>query len=1322
MTKQMNMLGQFLKKRPLVLLMMLAATPSAHAQDSVCARVKLEIKQELTLERQGFDAEMKILNTTDNGNIDNVSVVVKVTDEFGVPVAITDNPNDTTAKFFVRLSNKENINNVDGSGVVVAKTTGVVNWLLIPAPGSAGAGAAGKKYLVSATLKYRYGGADSVLELDPDVITVKPLPLLTLDYFLTTDVVADDPFTPAIEPAEPFTLGVRIKNNGQATAKNMKIDSAQPKIIENKQGLLINFLLTGSYINDAPAQKSLLLDFGDIAGNSSKMGRWNMETTLAGKFTEFTARFTHADELGGSLTSILQATNTHPLIHDVRVDLPGRDNVRDFLAQDGDVIRVYESDGPDTIVTDRSAVASFTQVAGTNNYRLNFPATAGFAYARLADPFKGTKTVGAIVRSDAKLLGPENTWLSKTRNTSTKQWDYFVNFFDVNTTGSYDSAFEVPSTGTMPPVMQFIADRTVQVGKQVSFVVEASSPGGKAVTIAATPLPAGAKLIAQAADPAAPGLARAAFDWTPPAGSAGSYPITFSATDGALNVQRVATIKVEAATIASGPATPSIELPRAGATNVEVARTVMRVQTSLDPDDKSTKVQFELYADEAGTKLMTSATIDKSASVSGVNNAVIPVPTTWTVLGPLSYGTSYWWRARSTDGTLFSPWVYSHFRTMTITPAPAAFNQTSPAPDALATSINPLLAWTNSAAAPGELPVRYAVTVYKDAALTEVAAQVTGLAETPGGSTSWKVEPALTNLAKYYWRVVATRALGAQVMLSADTPVVGAQTASNVRAFTVNTANAAPGAPQLAAPAVGAVSSTLTPTLSIDPGVDAENDPMSYVFEIDTVNTFDSPARRTSGAVPGGSGRVNWVAPALTENKTYFWRVKASDGHADSAWVQGNFLVSAVNEAPAVPKMKNPGIGAWTSFTQPNLEAFAALDPEGDAVRYEFEVYDDGRLTRKVASGTSPNTALVVPVALAKDTKYWWRVRALDSKGATSAWTALSTFNVGSGGSQGPSIALTSPSVTTVPDLVVTTSGVKKQVTLRWSGTDPNREPSVSLYYGSVNGSYTGTPIVEGLRQASGSEAGSYVWDVSTLAPGAYRVYAQVFDTRGMGRAYAQGAVVIPNPVPGGRLSLQIPNGVAEGGARTASFSWSELTVPPALMPLVGNGNYWKPILPVTAAAGTQTTTLVYPYQCSKQAAFFPVSVGPIISEDLNLAGRAAVSGDTGAISYLASNTGDETLRVCDIRVLSSRVVDGTLSDYTVSARLSNLGTGFVAASATPSIKGTNLAASGTLKFGTIGTGETGSSETSVTVRAPTIDGASAIYKNGLQWSVQLTR
>jgi hypothetical protein len=60
---------------------------SAHAaEDSVCARVKIEIKQELALERQAFDAHMRITNGLSNISLQNVNISVNFLDEQRQPV------------------------------------------------------------------------------------------------------------------------------------------------------------------------------------------------------------------------------------------------------------------------------------------------------------------------------------------------------------------------------------------------------------------------------------------------------------------------------------------------------------------------------------------------------------------------------------------------------------------------------------------------------------------------------------------------------------------------------------------------------------------------------------------------------------------------------------------------------------------------------------------------------------------------------------------------------------------------------------------------------------------------------------------------------------------------------------------------------------------------------------------------------------------------------------------------------------------------------------------------------------------------------------
>lgn len=1069
------------------------------AQETVCARVKIEIKQELTLERQAFDATMKINNSTDTGVIENVSVVVKVTEENGAPVAITDDPNNVGAKFYVRVSQKQNISNVDGSGTVNPASTAIIDWLIIPAPGSAGSSPLGKKYLVGATLKYRFAGEDQTLDVSPGVITVKPLPLLTLDYFLTQDVVADDPMTPAVEAVEPFTLGVRVRNNGFAAAKNLKIDSAQPKIVENEQGLLINFKITGSYVNDAPVQNSLLLNFGDIAPSTSKMGRWLMETTLAGKFVEFTAKFTHADELGGALTSILQATNAHFLVRDVRVDLPGRDIVRDFLAKDGDVIRVYESEGTDTVVSDLSGVAQLT--AGTNaNYGLVIPATQGFVYVKLPDPYAGQKALGQITRSDAKVMLPENVWLSKTKNDQTKQWEYWINFFDVNTTGVYNAQFQAPAAVALPPQIQFIPDRSVKETKQLSFLVEASSPNGKPVTVTASPLPSGAVFTAQGVN-GQTGLNTSAFDWTPAKGQAGVYSISYTATDGVLSTTATAKITVQSDQPALLPVQPAIDSPLPGSAVTKLKpNLVVRHDPTLA--DSSTRVVFQLFSDENLSQPVESGNVNKGTTVGGINTS------SYTVQANLNDNTWYWWRARSEDATLTSSWAYGKFFVNLFNDPPEMFNLVSPGPGVDVTSTQPTLVWNNATDKDGD-SVTHSVYVYKDAALNTIFASATGLLPGDNGMGRWKVTPALTNNTTYYWRVIAQDANGAD-------------TSTPARPFRVNDgANFAPTLPAIIAPLIGSEVQSSTVALTVGNAIDSNGDVLTYTFELDTEIGFGSANKRVSGPLASGSGQTVWTVSNLLENTRYYWRVNATDGHAESGWAVGQFLVNAVNDPPPLPTAKNPDINAWVASLQPTFEVSKVQDPEGTAVRYYFELYRYADLSAQMASGSSDNGMWTSPVALADKSGYWWRYRAEDQQGVTSAWSALLPFQTNTGGNQLPTIQVFDPSVPTLPD----TNEGRRTVTLHWSGTDMENRATVALYYAPNQSSFTGSLIVDGLSQDPGTQAASYVWDVTGLAPGAYYVYGIIYDSNGMGRSWAPGAVVIPALTQTGRVLVQSGTG-----------------------------------------------------------------------------------------------------------------------------------------------------------------------------------------------------
>lgn len=409
-----------------------------YAQDAECAEVKIVIEQKLSFERQAFDAHMVINNGLTDSVLENVKIELLFTDQNNQPVVVTQDPNAEGANFFYRTNSLTGINNIAGTGKIAAKSTAEIHWLIIPSFGAAEKG--DTLYYVGAKVSYTLSGQESNVEVTPDYVIVKPQPMLTLDYFLPGDVYADDPFTPEVEPAIPFTLGVRIKNTGLGTSYKTMIDSAQPKIVENKQGLLVDFKILSGYVADQLVANSLLLNFGDIGPLSSTVGRWDMITSLAGKFVELDATFTHADTLGGKVTSLLKEVNTHTLVHDVKVDVMGRDSIKDFLALDGDILRLYESEGIDSEVADQSASASL-QKEGRKT-KLVFPATEGFVYTKLTDPNAGKTELVNVKRSDGKRLPQDNVWLSKTRNEDLS-WSYFINLFDTNSTGEY-SLFEDP--------------------------------------------------------------------------------------------------------------------------------------------------------------------------------------------------------------------------------------------------------------------------------------------------------------------------------------------------------------------------------------------------------------------------------------------------------------------------------------------------------------------------------------------------------------------------------------------------------------------------------------------------------------------------------------------------------------------------------------------------------------------------------------------------------------------------------------------------------------------------------------------------------------
>lgn len=507
------------------------------AQDSICAAVRIEIQQELTFERQGFEAIMRINNGYDDLLIEDVDIDVYFEDADGNPVLATSDPNDLSASFFIRTDSMENISDIAGSGVVPAASTSTITWLIVPALNAGGQVPSGTRYNVGATLSYSLNGETTTFDVIPDTIFVKPMPELTLDYFMPEDVYGDNPFTQEVEPAVPFTLGVRVKNTGYGDARNVQIDSGQPTIVDDEQGLLVGFQITGSQVNGQPADDDLKVSFGDIAANTSATARWFMEATLNGRFTDFGASYSHANELGGQLTSLLGEVDTHTLIHEVLVDQPGRDTYLDFLADDNGTTRVYETDGVDTDVANLSANSHIG--GGNNRFVIGHPTASGFIYIKLQDPMAGLAEIASVTRADGKVILSENVWLHKTWDKIGVRWHHWISLFDESPLDNgYIVNYRSPeSQGNQSPVLAYMSDKELAIGQTVGFLVRATDPNGSTPFLRTGSLPFGASFIDR-------GDGTGIFGWTPQTGQTGVYPFTFIASDGELETTATVNITV----------------------------------------------------------------------------------------------------------------------------------------------------------------------------------------------------------------------------------------------------------------------------------------------------------------------------------------------------------------------------------------------------------------------------------------------------------------------------------------------------------------------------------------------------------------------------------------------------------------------------------------------------------------------------------------------------------------------------------------------------------------------------------------------------------
>lgn len=170
-----------------------------------------------------------------------------------------------------------------------------------------------------------------------------------------------------------------------------------------------------------------------------------------------------------------------------------------------------------------------------------------------------------------------------------------------------------------------------------------------------------------------------------------------------------------------------------------------------------------------------------------------------------------------------------------------------------------------------------------------------------------------------------------------------------------------------------------------------------YAFEVSAQQNFSTLLVNQDSVPAGANGFTSFKLPsALAPETTYYWRSQARDGANSSDYsgvtsfqvytpvvLQAPALVSPINSAQVTTR--TPDL-TWTNATR--------TGPAG-AVTYAVQLSTDEGFSSIVAFWTQPEgstrTTTAVPTTLSYDTRYFWRVRAVEAS-VTGPWSSAQTF------------------------------------------------------------------------------------------------------------------------------------------------------------------------------------------------------------------------------------------------------------------------------------------------------------------------------------------
>ena len=196
-----------------------------------------------------------------------------------------------------------------------------------------------------------------------------------------------------------------------------------------------------------------------------------------------------------------------------------------------------------------------------------------------------------------------------------------------------------------------------------------------------------------------------------------------------------------------------------------------------------------------------------------------------------------------------------------------------------------------------------------------------------------------------------------------------------------------PRRPGLLTPATGELLVNNRPTFEWNNAAGAA----SYTIQVDTTNTFVAPLIMSKNVVqPSYTPSID-----LPANKTLYWRVRSNSPAGSSTWSVVRSFKTA--NPPGIPTLLLPANGSSGTDTTPDFDWSNSTLPAGTTFdHYQIQISADSTFTvvdmnqdiaGRTNSAFTPATDLLIGA-------YSWRVRAFNTLGQYSSWSAVFTFSI----------------------------------------------------------------------------------------------------------------------------------------------------------------------------------------------------------------------------------------------------------------------------------------------------------------------------------------